>query len=78
MLHDSVSLSTVVTDLCDLALINKGHGGDSYVQFSQKGRNKQGSVQSFIWTLLKEANPSEEILALQNRSAISFSLWDLR
>lgn len=59
-LHDRMALPTVATEICDLALISKD-SEDLHIQFSQEGRNKQGSTPSFIRALLKEANPSEEI-----------------
>lgn len=73
-LHDRMALPTVVAEICDLALIGKD-SEDLHIQFSQEGRNKQGSTlfikPSFIRTPSKGSKPTRG-----NRSAISFSPWD--
>lgn len=69
-LHDRMALPTVVTEICDLALISKD-SEDLHIQFSQEGRNKQGSTPSFIRTPSKGSKPIRG-----NRSAILFSPWD--
>ena len=69
----SHSLPTMVMEICNLALIHKCNGDNLHLQVSQEGRNKQGSLQSFIWTPSKGSKPIRG-----TRSTISLSLWDLR